>query len=148
MNDLAAQFRAGLGSAWSAVITFVPKLLLFLAILIIGYFIAKLIGRVVDKLLERVGFDRWVERGAVKRALDRSKWDASGILGMIVFYFIMLFTLQVAFGIFGPNPVSDLLARFVLYIPNIFAAAVIIVLAGAIATAVRQVIPASLGGLF
>ena len=65
-----------LNDALRSVALFVPKLVAFLAILIIGFFVAKLIGKAVDKVLERVGFDKAVERGGVKRALAKSKYDA------------------------------------------------------------------------
>src|SRR4051794_10888941 len=64
----------------SSVATFVPKLLGFLVILAVGYIIAKVISKVVDKLLERAGFDRAVERGGVKKALEKSQFDASDIV--------------------------------------------------------------------
>ena len=47
---------------------------------------AKLIAKVIDKILERVGFDRAVERGGIRRALEQSKYDASTIISKIVFY--------------------------------------------------------------
>src|SRR5215217_7285402 len=78
------------------VIQFLPKLVAFLVILLIGYFIAKLLQKVVDKLLEKVGFDRAVERGGVKKALEKSQYDASDILAKIVFYAVMLFVLSTA----------------------------------------------------
>jgi len=106
---LAIDVQQGLTEAWERIATFVPKLLGFLAILVIGYFLAKLLARVVDRLLERVGFDRWVERGALKDALARSSFDASDILATITFWAGMLFVLQLAFGVFGPNPISDLI---------------------------------------
>ncbi|MDQ3767497.1 MAG: hypothetical protein M3346_09145, partial [Actinomycetota bacterium] len=59
------QFQDGLGDAWGSIATFLPKLVGFLLILIIGYFIAKAIAKVLDSVLERVGFDKVVERGGV-----------------------------------------------------------------------------------
>jgi len=147
MNDLATSFKVGVGAAWANVILFGPKLLMFVAILVIGYYVAKLICKVLDRVLERVGFDRLVERGGIKRALDRTRWDASDILSKLAFYFVMLFTLQLAFGVFGPNPISALLTSIVAYLPNVFVAVVIIVLAGAIAAGVKQMIQAAVGGL-
>lgn len=141
------EFRAGLGDAWSAVAAFIPKFIAFVLILVIGYFIAKAIAKVLDNLLERVGFDRAVERGGVKKALERSKFDASTILSKIVFYALFLFVLQLAFGIWGPNPVSDLIQGVIAYLPNVFAAIVILVVAAAIAAAVKEIVEASLGGL-
>jgi hypothetical protein len=141
------QFRAGLGDAWASIATFVPKLIGFLLILLIGYFIAKAVSKILDKVLERVGFDKAVERGGVGKALEKSKYDASSILGKIVFYALFLFVLQLAFGVFGPNPISELIAGVIAYLPNVFVAILIVVIGAAIAAAVKEVIEASLGGL-
>ena len=141
------EFREGLGDAWAAIATFLPKLIAFLLILVIGYFIAKAIARLLDGLLERIGFDRWVERGGIKQALERSRFDASDLLSKIVFYVVFLFVLQLAFGVFGPNPISDLLRGVISYLPKLFAALVILVVGSAIAAGVKEIVEASLGGL-
>jgi hypothetical protein len=141
------EFRNGLGDAWASVATFLPKLVGFLLILLIGYFIAKAIAKIVDKVLERVGFDRAVERGGVGRALAKSKYDPSSLLAKIAFYALMLFVLQLAFGLFGDNPISDLIAGVIAYLPNLFVAILIIVIGAAIAAAVKEIVEASLGGL-
>ena len=141
------QFRAGLGDAWASIAIFLPKLVGFLLILIIGYFIAKAIAKLVDGVLERVGFDRMVERGGIGGALESSRFDASDILGKLVFYVLFLFVLQLAFGVFGPNPVSELIKGLVAYLPNVFVAIVIVVIGAAVAAAVKEIVEASLGGL-
>ena len=130
------EFRDGLGDAWASIAEFIPKLIGFLLILIIGYFVAKAIARLLDRVLERVGFDRWVERGGVKRALAGSKYDASSLLSQIIFYIALLFVLQLAFGVFGPNPISDLIKSVIAYLPKVFVAIIIIVVGAAIAAAV------------
>jgi Mechanosensitive ion channel, conserved TM helix len=142
---LAIDIQGGLSDAWARIAVFVPKLLGFLAILIIGYFVAKLLARVVDGLLERVGFDRWVERGAVKQALDRSSMDASDILAIVTFWAVFLIVLQLAFGVFGPNPVSALIQGIIAFLPNIFVALVIIVITSALAKVVTEIVRATIG---
>jgi hypothetical protein len=142
---LAIDFESGLTEAWERIATFIPKLLGFLVILIIGYFVAKLVAKVVDGLLERIGFDRWVERGALKTALDRSKFDASDILSVVAFWAVFLISLQLAFGVFGPNPVSDLIQGIIAYLPNLFAAVVILVIVAALAKVVTDLLTAALG---
>lgn len=144
---LAIDFQQGLTEAWERVATFVPKLLGFLAILIIGYLLAKLLARIVDGLLERVGFDRWVERGALKEALARSRFDASDIMATIAFWTGMLFVLQLAFGVFGPNPISDLIEGIVAFLPNLFVAVIILVIAAALAKVVTELLQATLGAV-
>ncbi|CAN5576497.1 hypothetical protein BH20ACT23_BH20ACT23_12370 [soil metagenome] len=141
------QFTEGLGDAWASVATFLPKLFGFVLILVIGYFVAKIVARVIDKVLEKVGFDKAVQRGGVGTALAHSKYDASGLLGKVVFYALMLFVLQLAFGVFGPNPVSELIQGVIAYLPNVFVAIIIIVVGAAIAAAVKEIVEASLGGL-
>ncbi|MEO8330698.1 MAG: hypothetical protein ABI586_11875, partial [Candidatus Nanopelagicales bacterium] len=127
--------------------TFLPKLVAFLVILIVGIIIAKLIAKATDAVLERVGFDRAVERGGVKTALERSKYDASDIAAKIVYYALVLFVLQLAFGVFGPNPVSNLLQGVIAFLPKLFVALVIIVVASAIAKAVKDLVGNALSGM-
>jgi hypothetical protein len=101
----------------------------------------------LDRVLERVGFDRLVERGGLRRALEGTKYDASTILARIAFYAAFLFVLQLAFGVFGPNPVSDLIEGLIAFLPRIFVAVVIVVITAFVATGVREIVQASLGGL-
>lgn len=140
-------FEAGFASASALFLTFVPKLLLAAVILIGGYFIAKLLCRVLDRILDRAGFNRLVERGGVKRTLDRSGWDASQILSKTMFYFVMLFVLQLGFGVFGENPISNILTGIIAFLPNVFVAIVIVVLAAAVAAGAKQLISVALGAL-
>ena len=132
---------------FSTIAEFVPKLVLFLIILIVGLFIAKALAKALNAILERLGFDRAVERGGVKKALDRSKYDASDIVAKLIYYTLMLFVLQLAFGVFGPNPISDLLEDVIRFLPSLIVAIVILVVASAIAAAVKTLIEGSLGGL-
>ena len=141
------QFQDGLGDAWASVATFLPKLFGFFLILVIGYFVAKAVSKVLDKVLERVGFDKAVERGGIGKAMAKSQYDPSSLLGKVLFYTLMLFVLQLAFGVFGPNPVSTMIQGVVAYLPNLFVAILIVVVGTAIAAAVKEIVEASLGGL-
>ncbi|TFV60285.1 hypothetical protein E4P42_04895 [Mycobacterium sp. PS03-16] len=132
---------------WRSVANFAPKFVAFLVILIIGWIVAKLIAKAVDKILERVGFDRAVERGGVRKALARSNYDASTIVSKIVYYALLLFVLQMAFGVFGPNPISALLSGVIGFLPRLFVAVIIVVVAAAIAAAVRDIVSNALSGL-
>ncbi|MEV4373476.1 hypothetical protein AB0J71_40900 [Nonomuraea sp. NPDC049637] len=137
----------GLTDAWRQVATFVPRLVAFLVILIIGWIVAKALQKLVDKILDRVGFERAVQRSGVQRWLESSRYDASGLLAKLVYYAILLITLQIAFSVFGPNPISALLNGVVGWLPKAVVAIVIIVIAGAIARAVRDLVDGALGGL-
>jgi len=143
----AINYSTGLSSAFANIAAFVPKLLIFLLILIIGYFIAKVIQKILSKVLAKVGFDKAVERGGIKKALEKSQYDASDILAKLVFYAIMLFVISTAFGVFGPNPISDYLHAVIAYLPLVFVAIIIVVIASAVAAAVKLLIQNTLGEL-
>ncbi|HEX2050288.1 MAG TPA: hypothetical protein VHJ34_06585 [Actinomycetota bacterium] len=140
-------FKNGFGDALASVAALLPKLVAFVLILVVGYFVAKAVAKILDGILERVGFDRAVERGGVGKALASSRYDASSLLSKVVFYALMLFVLQLAFGVFGPNPISEMIQGTIAYLPNVFAAIVIVVVGAAIAAAVKDIVSASLGGL-
>jgi hypothetical protein len=144
---LAIDFENGLSEAWARIITFVPKLIGFLLILVIGYILAKVIAGLIAKVLDRVGFDRWVERGGFRRALAQSKYEPSDILGKVVFWTVFLFVLQLAFGVFGPNPISDLIEGLISFLPNIFVAILILIIAGALARVVTDILRSVLGAV-
>ncbi len=141
------EIQSAAANGLTAAIEFVPLFLGFLFILLVGFFIAKLIAKAVGKVLEKAGFDRAVERGGVKKALDQSEFDASDIVGKLVYYTILLFVLQLAFGVFGPNPISDLITSVIAFLPKLIVAIIIIVVASAIAAAVKGLIEGTLGGL-
>jgi hypothetical protein len=138
-------FDQGINDAWSAVTRFVPKLIAFLAILLIGWLVAKMIAKVADRLLRRVGFEKLSERSGVAKALDGSRYDATGIIVRIVFYAILLMALQLGFGVFGPNPVSDMINAIVSWLPKAIVACVIVVVTLAIARAVRDIVTGAVG---
>jgi hypothetical protein len=68
-------------------------------------------------------------------------------MARLVYYAVLLFTLQLAFGVWGPNPVSDLIKGIVAWLPKAFVAIVIVVVAAAIANAVRDVVANVLSAL-
>jgi hypothetical protein len=124
-----------------------PKILVFLIILVVGWIVARVLKQLLVSILHRVHFDNFAERGAVGSALKRTKYDASALLAMIVYYTILLITLQMAFGVFGANPISTMLNAIVGWIPKLIVAIVLIVVASAIAKVVKDLLNGMLSGL-
>jgi hypothetical protein len=125
----------------------IPKILVFLLILVIGWLVAKALERIVTMILHRVKFDHFVERGVVGQALARSNSDATTLIAKIVYYAILLVTLQMAFGVWGANPISTMLDAVVGWLPKAIVAIIIIVIASAIAKVVKDLINGAIGGL-
>jgi hypothetical protein len=67
-------FWTRLQNSFLQVADYVPALLGALVILFAGYLLAKLIERGADRLLARMGLNRWLERGGVLDAVERTGW--------------------------------------------------------------------------
>ncbi len=149
MSQPLASFQIGnsLQNLVDTVFHAIPKIVVFLLILVIGWIIAKVLARIVDVVLRRINFDRFVDRGIVGQALARSNTDATGLIAKIVYYAILLLTLQMAFGVWGPNPITTMLAAIVGWLPKAVVAIIIIVVASAIAKVVKDLVTGAIGGL-
>lgn len=131
----------------TTVVHSIPKVLVFLVILVVGWIIAKILARIVEMVFKRVKFDKFVERGVVGQALRRSNADATTLISKIVYYAILLIALQMAFGVWGPNPISTMLNAVVGWLPKAIVAIIIVVIASAIAKIVKDLIVSAIGGL-
>jgi hypothetical protein len=140
-------WSSGVNNAWNDIAEFVPRLVAFLLILLVGWLVAKLLAKVTNAVLERVGFDRVVERGGVRDALSRTEYDASDLVAKLVYYTILLIALVYAFNVFGPNPVSELLSGVIAWLPRLVVAILIVIVAAAIAKAVKDIVSAALSSL-
>jgi hypothetical protein len=130
------------------------KVLMLLVVLLIGWFIARILRRVARRLLTRVGVDRMPGIGhrdgePSEGGLNRltSQFKPSDLLAKLIYYAVLLFTVQLAFSVFGPNPVSDLIHSVVAWLPKAFVACLIVIVAVAIGGAVFDIISSALGGL-
>ncbi|MGH3436080.1 MAG: mechanosensitive ion channel family protein [Sciscionella sp.] len=143
---MGAQITQGLGNAWSVLVSFVPKLLGFLLILLVGWLIAKAVSKAVDFLLGKVGFDKLVEKSGIAGAMGNSPITPRGLLVKLVYYFILLIALNYAFRAFGSgNPVSSMLNQIIAYLPRVLVAVLLVLIAAAIGRVVRDLVTGALG---
>ncbi len=134
--------------ALTDVATFVPLLIFALVVLVVGWFIARLIRKLFHTLLKRVNFDGIVDRSGLGGYIERAGFPDSGALvAKIVYYFIMLIVLQLAISVFGDSPVQEVFNEFVAFIPKLIVALIIIVLTGAIANVVKDLVAPSVAHL-
>lgn len=102
---------------------------------------------VVDRRLDKLGFDRLLDKAGINRFTGPS-FDPATIIVKLIDYFILLIALQLALSAFGDqNPVSQIVNDIVTWLPKGFVANVIIIVAAAVANAVKDVMGAALSGL-
>src|SRR5687767_9303489 len=142
VNEWGAALVASLTTALSLFLGAIPRIIGFLVILIIGWFIAGLLASAVAALLRTVRFNELAQTsgfsGFVRNMGVRK--DASGMLADIVKWFVRLIVLVVAFDALGLPAVSQVLQQFLLWIPNLVVAVVVLVIAGLAANALSNLV--------
>lgn len=123
---------------------FLPNLLGFVVILLVGYIVAKVVAGVVGKLLEKVGIDRRLHQSSANRYVDAVLPGASAANGIarVVFWLIFIFFITTAIGALGIPAATGFMNDVLAYLPNVIVAIVIFIVAallsGAIAGAVAR----------
>ena len=135
--------RAGL----DALFAFIPQLIGAILILIIGYFVAKIVQAVVSRVLKAIGFDGWMERGGIKQFFDRAQTreTPATVLGKLVFWFVFIIAITMAADALGIQQVSEVLAQLIAYIPSIIAAILILILAALLANFLAGIVRGATG---
>ena len=127
---------------------FVPKLLAFLVILVIGMFIARIVRRAIGSLLTRVKFDSYIDKAGIGAPLERAGFADSGrFVAQIIYYLIALLVLKLSLSAFGDNDISDALDGMIAFIPKLIVAIIIVIVTGLVANAVRNMIQPGLAGV-
>jgi hypothetical protein len=133
------------GRMWASVLHFLPNVLGAIAVLIIGYVVAKLLEKGTDWVLERVRFDQLMARGGVNETIERTgtRLDPSSLIGRLVFWAVMLISISMAADALQLAAVSEMFGRLVGYIPNVIAAVLIVAVGMVIGGIVRNMINAT-----
>ena len=142
VTDWGTAIITSFTNAIALVFAFIPKLLGFIVIFVVGWIIAGILERAVTWLLRKVGFDRIADRIGLTRLQQQMGLtiDAAGLLGKIVFWFILLIFLIPAVNALGLTSVSVLLGQVIAYIPNVFVAIIVLFLGTLAATVVADIV--------
>ncbi len=112
----------------SEIAVFLPKLLGAVVILILGWLIAKLAAYVVVRGLKLVRFDTVTSQAGVDGFLKQGgvKKTTIDLLGVLVYWFVILVTLLTTFNVLGLGVVAELFNRIALFVPNVIVAVLIL----------------------
>jgi hypothetical protein len=105
-----------------------PRLLLALLILIVGWLVAKAIRFAIVRGLRAVNFHVVTERAGLDGFLRDGgiEADTTEILGVLVYWLVILGALVIGFNTLGLSYVTDLLGRVILFVPKVMVALLIL----------------------
>jgi hypothetical protein len=142
VSDWSDALLASLAGAMALFFSAIPRVLGFVLIVLIGWFVASLLEKGVRALLHAVRFDSLSERAGFSGFVQKMgvRTDASGFLALVVKWFIRLIVLVVAFDALGLPAVSDVLRQLLLWLPNLVVALVVLVIGGLLANAASALV--------
>lgn len=126
-SSLLDTFTSGLSNVGTKIITYIPRLLIAVIVLIIGWLIARLLKAVIVRLVR--GLDNLWRKLIVKKELAevQKRYPPSKIIGEISFWLIILFFVSLATDILGLTAFVSWISQVVSFIPLLIAGLVIIV---------------------
>jgi hypothetical protein len=143
----AVSISESLQKGFDSFFGFIPNLIGFLVILLVGYFIAKIVKKVIAKALEAAGLDKALHSSEAGEYVEKFSPGASPsrLIGAVGFWLIFLFVLTAALSALKIPAVTAFMNQVLAYLPNVIAAVIIFVLAAALAGAIGGLVAKLLG---
>ncbi len=144
-RSMSETFVDSLQDAVEMILQAIPRILGFILIVAIGWFLASLLAKGVMTLLRAIRFDDIVRKGGVSNFMNRlgTGTDPAEIVAGLVKWIVRIVVLLVAFDTLGLPAVSDVLRQLLLWLPNLIVALVILFIAGVLANALADIVRAS-----
>jgi len=131
--------------AWKGFLLFLPRLIGAIVVLVIGWFLAIGLGRLVAEILKQLRFNKIFERAGWKEALQKAelKVNPSEFIGAICKWILVIVFLLASVEILGFVQFADFLKRVVTWLPNLIVASAIFVVTVILTDILEKVIKAS-----
>lgn len=112
-------------SLWIGFVNVLPGIVAAIIILLIGYFVALGIGHLVKIVLEKAGLDNYMQKAKLSKSVGHLR--LSHIFGEIIKWYIFVIFLQAGVDLLNLGTLSAVLNEFVLWVPNVIVAAIIVI---------------------
>jgi small-conductance mechanosensitive channel len=132
--------RTSFQNLWDGVFMFIPNLIVAIVIVLIGWAIASVLGKVVKKFFDTIKLDEALSKAGFEKVVSKAglHLNSGHFFGSIVKVFVIVVFLIASFDVLGLNQVNQFLQQVVLgYVPQLIIA-VLILLVGAIVGDVLQ----------
>ena len=137
-DTLITSFR----DAFSMVLSAIPRILAFIIIVAIGWFVSSLLAKGVVTLLKAIRFDELMRRSGLADFMAKmgTGIDSAGIVAGIVKWIVRVVVLLVAFDTLGLPAVSDVMRQLLLWLPNLVVAIFVLFIGGIAARALGNIV--------
>lgn len=123
---------------------FLPKLFVSVIVFLVGWIVASIVAAMIDRALGGYDIDKAWRGMGFKQGVSAGRGFSLGrILSEIIKWLIILIALFAALDILGLHQVNNFFQSILAYIPNVVAAAIILVLTGMLANFLDRLIAGS-----
>ena len=145
--DFGARLLDAVGHAFDVLLGFIPALIGAVILIIIGWFVAGIVAKIVQRLLRTVHFDRLTQHAGVDTLATRFDLPNNGeaLLAGIVKWFIRLIFLVAAFNALQIPAVTNILAAILLFLPSLLVALLILVVGASLGRVARDAVQGAMG---
>jgi hypothetical protein len=125
---------------------FIPALFGALVILVVGWYVSGLVGRLLEKGLTRAGFEHAVAKTGVNGIIAKTGANVttSHVVGLLFKWMILLMFIQAAANILGMPQVIGVISSIILFIPKLAVALLIVVLGSLAASVLERIVQSML----
>lgn len=145
LTNVSDTLLASINNAVLAISLFIPKFLAGLVVLLIGIIVASILKRVVVEVLRTLKVESFLHKYGVPEMREEFTW--TNILSEIVRWFVIVIFLIPTAEVWGLPRITTVLNQFLLYLPNVFVAAVIALIGFVFARLTHDVILVSTKGV-
>ena len=110
-----------------------PKIVAALILLGIGLLVGRIIGWVVKKVAQKMNLDRYWNRTGIGESVTRAGWNLTRIISVAARWFVYLFFISAAVNVLEFTQLSQAINDVWLWIPNVVAFIIILVIGALIA---------------
>lgn len=145
MTELMERLRQTLDSL-SGIL---PVLIVALIILLAGYLLARQVERFIDRVLDKIDFNKAVNASGLGEPLGRASRGVDPVraVGRLIFWLVMLMVILLSSAALGLESISRMFEMMLGFIPTLVAGIVIIILGIILGEFVRGLVLASAGGM-
>lgn len=132
-------------NVFERITNFFPNLLGAVLILVIGWLVAVILQKIVDKALRLIGVQKLLELVKIEEVVKRGKFkiDSVGIISAFVKWIVLIVTFLAAADILNLPQVVDFFAVLLGFVPSVIAAAAIVLLGAVLAKFLGDVVRGS-----
>lgn len=139
MSDLIDGLSEGLENAGETILSFLPRLIGALVVLIVGWLVARLIHKAFRRLFDAVGLDALLERAGLSERLQAAGYTATDLAARAIYWIALLVVFLLTAETLAVEYFSDILTGLIGYLPLVVVAIVIVIVAAALGAFLAEV---------